>query len=212
MPDRSFRLRPLNTPLNRIILRQLTNGKEYMIMQEDPSSDFDLVPTVEYIGLYHIYPNGAVYTGAVPTSLSQPLTRYFRTEINANLETINTFPENNLVYASLTNTRFYNYVTPTMYYPVPDEQQRRNGIMRRYFAQKINEPDILEISSNAFLSENEYNTIGIDDKLYITIQLDWTIKGPIEEVRKTNRRVISVNETEMPGLRNFLSDLTEFHE
>jgi hypothetical protein len=88
MPDRSFRLRPLNTPLNRIILRQLTNGKEYMIMQEDPSSDFDLVPTVEYIGLYHIYPNGAVYTGAVPTSLSQPLTRYFRTEINANLETI----------------------------------------------------------------------------------------------------------------------------
>jgi hypothetical protein len=183
-----------------------------MIMQEDPSSDFDLVPTVEYIGLYHIYPNGAVYTGAVPTSLSQPLTRYFRTEINANLETTNAVPENNLVYASLTNTRFYNYVTPTMYYPVPDEQQRRNGIMRRYFAQKINEPDILEISSNAFLSENEYNTIGIDDELYITIQLDWTIRGPIEEVRKTNRRVISVNETEMPGLRNFLSDLTEFHE
>jgi hypothetical protein len=212
MPDRSFRLRPLNTPLSRIKLRQLTNGKEYMIMQEDPSSNFELVPTVEYIGLYHIYPNGAVYTGAVPTSLSQPLTRYFRSETNANLETINTVPENNLVYARLTDTRFYNYVTPTMHYPEPTGQQRANGIIKRYFAKKINASAIIEISPKAYQSENNVNSIGIDDELYNTVQLEWTIKGPIEEVRKTNQRVISRKESEMPGLRNFLSDLTEFHE
>ena len=103
-------------------------------------------------------------------------------------------------------------MTPTMYYPVPTEQQRVNGIMKRYFAQKINEPGILEISSNAFTSENDVNKRGIDDELYITIELEWTIKGPIEEVRKTNRRVISQKESEMPGLGNLLSDLTEFHE
>lgn len=212
MHDNSFRLRPLNTPLSRIKLRRLTNGKEYMLMQEDSSSDFDLVPTVEYIGLYHIYPNGAVYTGGMPTSISQPLTRYFRTNINNNFETINTVPENNLVYASLTGKRFYNYVTPNTYYPVPTDQERSNGTMRRYFAQKINESVILEISNQAFQLKNDYNSKGIDKILYNVIDIDWTITGPIDEVRKANQRIILKEESNMPGLRNFLTNLTEFHQ
>jgi hypothetical protein len=212
MSDRAFRIRPLNTPLNRVKLRQLTNGKEFMLMQQSENNDLGLVPTVEYVGLYHIYPNGAVYTGGVPNANSQPLTKYIRIETSNNYETVNDIPENNLTYAQITGTRFYSYVTPRSYYPVPTTQERRNGTMRRFFAQKINELDIIEISSSAYQYSNDRNQTGIDQKLYNLIDLSWTIRGLVEEVRKANRRVISKNENSMPGLRNFLSDLTEFHE
>lgn len=209
--NKAFKLRPLNTPRRKIKLRQLTQGGEYMLMQEDEQTG-NLVATVEYIGLYHIYPNGAVYTGAVPSPSAIPLTRYFRTEINANGQVNTSIPENNTVYAKLTNERFYNYVTPKTYYPELVRTDYDRGTIQRHFAKKINDDKIIEISPAAADSANERNLVGIDDVLYIITNLTWTISGPIEEVRKANLRSIAYKETDMPGLSRYLQNPTEFHK
>ena len=157
--DYTFRLRPLNTPIDRVKLRQLTSGGEWMLTQEDLRTGY-IVPTIEYIGLYHVYPNGAVYTGAVPSTTSIPLTRYMRTQSNANGQVNATIPENNTDYARLTNYRFYNYTPPKMYYPRVKSEQYAKGRFLRFFARKINADDIIEISPTAYASANEMPGIG----------------------------------------------------
>lgn len=212
MVNNGFKLRPLHTPIDRVTLRQLTTGKEYMIMQEDENPDYGLVPTVEYVGFYHIYPNGAVYTGAAPTPTAQPLVKYFRSDLDVNQQTVNSIPENNLIYAKMTNARFYNYVTPTTYYPVISTKDRQAGTIQRFFMKKINETEIIEVSGETYARRNDSNRVGVDLDLYDYVDIQWSIKGPIEDVRTANRRIILQAETTLPGLRNFLTNLTEFHE
>ena len=74
--------------------------------------------------------------------------------------------------------------------------------------------DIIEITPDEFDRRNDRNEPGIDTGLFRFVQIQWTIDGPIEEVRKANARVIKEAETheDFIGLSKYLSDLDEFHK
>ena len=206
-----FIKKPVYTPPSQIRQGLYTEGKEYMYADT----------LEEYIGLYHTYPNDAVYSEAnYYPEQSRPLVDYVDQSTSAAvLDTegndTGDLSANNSIYFRLTETRFNNYYAPPYYYPTPSPQEYDVGFMQRFFAQKINDiDDITEITADEFDRRNESNTPGIDAKLYKVIKLKWTIDGPIEDVRKANARVIEYAEINqhIHQLNQYLTDLDEFHK
>ena len=205
-----FKQKPVYTPDSKMRHGIYTTGEEYMYAET----------LEEYIGLYHIYPNSAIYSEArwVPGT-SKPLVPYVgqHTPIDMIDEQGNatgTTTLNNSMYYRMTETRFNNYYSPPYHYPTPGVELYAAGAMNRFFAQRINDPnDITEITPDEFERKNSDNKPGIDEGLYKFLKLRWTIDGPIDEVRKANQRVIKHTSQlyKFSNLDLYLSDLDEFH-
>jgi len=205
-----IKTRPVYTPDSKIEGQLYTAGKEYMF-----ADTFE-----EYIGLYHRYPNNAIYSEAsYYPERSKPLTEYVDQSSNIPLldnegNDIGNTTNNNSIYFRITEKRFNNYYTPPYYYPEPTNQQYDVGFMDRYFAAKINEDIITEITPDEYDRRNTNNEPGIDQNLYKFVSIKWTIDGPLKEVRKANARVIKYAEQidQFPRLSLYLSDLDEYHK
>ena len=201
--------RPIYTPPSKIEYGLYTEGQEYM----------DAETFEEYIGVYHKYPNGAIYSGGGYTTRSRQLTD-FSPQLNRSealgedgREITELTSENNSDYFKLTGKRFNNYQKPSFYYPQPDQNDYDTGIIKRYFVQRINDKtDIIEINRTSWSTINDRNIRGIDDGLYRKLRLDWTIAGPYESVKKSNARILQGAEVKMPGITAYLSDLDEFYK
>lgn len=201
--------RPIYTPPGKIEYGLYTEGQEYM----------DAETFEEYIGVYHKYPNGAIYSGGGYTTRSRQLTD-FSPQLNRSealgedgREITELTSENNSDYFKLTGKRFNNYQKPSFYYPQPDQNDYDTGIIKRYFVQRINDKtDIIEINRTSWSTINDRNIRGIDDGLYRKLRLDWTIAGPYESVKKSNARILQSAEVKMPGITAYLSDLDEFYK
>ena len=205
-----FTQRPVYTPKAKINSNLYTEGLQYSY-----ADTFD-----EYVGLYHIYPNGAIYSEAfyMPNT-SVPLIPYVRQGEDINLLDVNgadtkVISKNNSLYYSITKSRFHKHYAPPYFYPTPNEKMYDVGFMSRQFAQKINDHnDITEISPDELDRINQKNNPGIDGGIYIIGQIQWTIDGPISDVRKTNAAAIADLERRgITGLSTYLSDLDEFHK
>lgn len=205
-----FKRKPVYTPDSKMTHGLYSTGKEYMYADT----------LEEYVGLYHIYPNSAIYSEARWTpGTSKPLVHYVAqsTPIDMIDEQGNATGKstlNNSMYYRMTETRFNNYYSPPYFYPAPSPEAYEAGVMTRFFAQRINDnSDIIEINSDEFERKNAKNRPGIDSGLYKFLKLKWTIDGPIDEVRKANQRVIRRNEQlhNFVNLDLYLSDLDEFH-
>jgi len=188
----------------------------------------------EYIGPYHTYPNGAVYSGAefsddsihlmpyspqidpavrydeliTPNKFSQQSIQTEDTEIQKPVRS-----ENNTIYFQLTKRRFDLHTTPESYYHWPDERDYERGQFKRYFVQRINDEDnITEVNSDEYGKMNKNNSPGIDRGLHRGIVINWTIDGPPSDVRKANETVVLDRRHDMPGIINYLTDLEEYHK
>lgn len=182
--------RPIYTPNEKIETSLYTSGKEWMTIDNQ-----------EYIGLYHQYPNNAVYSEAVFSDHSIELVQYAPP-----IES-----ENDSMYFKMTGTRFNNYVQPKYYYPEVSNSDYNSANFIRYFIQqKNNLLNIIEIDSNQYLKINNENKPGIDSGIYYKESINWSISGPIDDVRKANARVILF--TSINGLDTYLTDLTEFYK
>jgi len=205
-----FKRKPVYTPDSKIVHGLYSMGKEYMYAET----------LEEYIGVYHIYPNSAIYSEArwIPGT-SKPLVQYVAqsTPIDIIDEQGNVTGKstlNNSMYYRMTETRFNKYYSPPYHYPTPSPEAYDAGVIIRYFAQRINDGKaITEITPDEFERKNSKNQPGIDAGLYKFLKLKWTIDGPIDEVRKANQRVIRHNEQlhKFVNLDLYLSDLDEFH-
>ena len=205
----ALKSKPIYTPIYRQELGLYTEGKEWMLVES----------LEEYVGLYHKYPNGSVYTGAEWSDRSEQLMPFANQteltplvsedgEISSEVDS-----KNNSIYFKLTGTRFNQYYTPPFYYPQPTEEMYAVGFMTRFFVQKINEPELItEVNPAEFDSTNNKNNAGIDEDLYRKLKIEWTIEGPLEEARKANQRILMHNELNFPGISRYLSDLDEFHK
>ena len=205
----ALKRKPIYTPKFKQELGLYTEGKEWMLADS----------LEEYVGLYHKYPNTSVYSGAEWSNDSKLLIPYANQTQPTSLLSPNGEPisdlesNNNSIYFRLTGTRFNQYYTPPFYYPQPTEEMYAIGYMSRFFVQKINEPEqITEVNPAEFDRANNKNKAGIDENLYNKLKIDWTIDGPLDEVRKTNLRVLKYNENNFPGITSYLSDLDEFHK
>ena len=186
----------------------------------------------EYIGPYHVYPNGAIYSGAEYTDESVQLMpyapqvnpapriddvitpdRFSRTREVTDTPERPLRSENNTIYFQLTKRRFDLHYQPKAFFPLPTERDRQRGILRRFFVQRINDmADITEVSAQEFDKFNKANNPGVDAGLYRRKAIEWTIEGPPDQVTKVNERVVLTAESEMNGIVNYLTDYTELHK
>ena len=95
----------------------------------------------------------------------------------------------------------------TVSMPSPNESDYKRGYIVRYFAQKANDVNaiIYEISSK------EYSKLSSSD-LFITLTLDWRIKGEPSEVKKSNSESIRIASQIIPKIQLYLPNLLQFHQ
>ena len=205
-----FITKPVYTPKSKLREGLYTGGKEFMYADT----------LEEYIGLYHKYPNNAIYSEATYyPRLSRPIIEYVEQSavipvLDEQGNDTGDMSLNNSMYYRITEKRFNNHYTPPYHYPEPSQEEYDVGYMDRYLTQRVNDiSNITEITSDEFDRINDKNQPGIDKGLHNIVKIRWTIDGPVEDVRKANGRVIAHEEVNknMLGLSEYLTDLDEFH-
>lgn len=161
---------------------------------------------VEYIGAYHTYITGEVYTDATWNSkTSNKLIKY--TVENTAVTAYKKLKKINVKY-DMPHSSIIQ-ITPA---------DIKAGSVRRYFLKKINELTITEIDSTEF---EKYSTNKFDPILYSAITLNWKISGDIYDnsadgvfhrgVQTTNRLMVAAAEINMPGMLTKLTNYTEYY-
>lgn len=187
-------------PKSSIIYNLRTTGKEWMLRDN-----------TEYIGLYHKYLDGLVMTGGTYSALeSRDLIPYVDYGDQPNNE----------IYDSLKVKS--RYIAPQYEQSFPTEKDFKNGNYSRYFLRLRTSTlatDIIEVTNSQFTLYNKPGQ-GIEFELYSGIQITWKLTGPLTDVNleygmeagviDTNRRTVIRRDIEMPGLKNFLTDYTEY--
>lgn len=194
-------------PKSRIIENQKANPGEFIL----PSGK-------EYIGPYYTTFDGRSFTGANPYSLNSiPLT------INPTPQVNNQFINPSLEdYNQLNPSNLAQLVDPTPYTPKPTPEDYKKGKITRYFARQRNGTQfkIMEIDQTTYdnLSNNRGN---LNTSLWKVISIFWQISGPLRDQKinnirtragiiDTNQRVLDNAEKNFIGIKQYLTNLTQF--
>lgn len=177
-------------PIAKIETGQYTAGGEFVLWE-------DL--TVDYVGLYHILPNGQRWTGPSPNDGSK-------------LIVVKRFDASEDVKIYNTNRRVVsnNYVAPINMPPVIETQNYLEGQVLRYFVQQRNNPlnTIHEINRDQFLSINRKNRPGINAAIWRHLVLEWKLSGDL--AGHFNKISINTAQRDFPGIQLFLQNPLEF--
>jgi len=178
-----------------------------------------LVDNTEYIGQYHTYTTGEVFTEAsFVEGVSKTLIPYKDIQSISNL---GVDFKKNFEYDNIKNVTIKESGTPNPKFVQPTDEDRINGHMERLFAQKVNDKDVL-IEINGDDIKNIGAPEGMDDNLYKIFSLQWKITGPPADIldsvgnivesgiASTNERTVSSKSQEYPALKKLLKDFTEF--
>jgi len=149
-----------------------------------------------YIGSYHLYSTGEVYTlGTWSSKQSIKLIPYVERD-----NPINT------VYNSLKNVNIST--KPVLkHQPIITESDKEFGFVVRYFLKKVNEQLITEVSDKTY---KNWKQGSIDKKMYIAVQLNWYITGDIEDKNDGSaliRGVISQNNRQIEAAKFTIPDI-----
>jgi len=180
---------------------EITNNL-YTAGQEFMTEDYK-----EYIGLYHSYSTGEVYSNAKWNSNTSIKLIKFR-EIS----------KENQSYKKLKSdlTTRYNSLQPTK---IEITQKNINeGYVDRYFALNIVTRIITEITLN---QKKQIDQRKIDPNLYVAASLRWYITGNVESLYENGVTIKSVAEKNndeiktaskiIPDISNYLQNLTEYY-
>jgi hypothetical protein len=181
--------------LDEITVNLFTSGSEWML--EDGT---------EYIGSYHKYITNEIYTETAWNP-------------NKSVKLIKYKPSDKLVdtYKKIKSvTTKYQHVNP--YVVVLSAEAINTGIFTRYFIQKQNDFDIIEIDQKQY---QKWQNGQIDPNLYKAISIIWTIKGNATDIKQHGVTVLSVSnknkkqvrlaEKQMPGISKKLTNYSEFY-
>ena len=150
----------------------------------------------EYVGEYHVYKNGAIYSDAeYNAQTSKQLMPLISTMSNPI----------NKTYLMLSKKLFSAYRPPTQYFKILDPAEYEAGKTERYIIQKINEPRrIFEVDDVTFKSWNVQNQPGINGFIYRRATVPWVIVGDTKTVRQMNTNALIEAEKTIPGLGTYL--------
>ncbi len=176
-----------------------------------------------YKGYYHETFTGDVSSGKTPNS-PNPITlvrNYSTTQKN---NYIVPTPEN-INYSELQpiNQELYQSSgDPLPMFPTLTGKDYQRGQIIRYFAKKrnINPPSIIEINKNSFTDLNS-NKGRYNYALWTVTSVFWKISGPLKDslnangvktsgIVDTNKRLVETAEKNFKGIKQYLSDLTQF--
>jgi hypothetical protein len=184
-------------PVDEITPNLFTQGKEFMT--ED---------NVEYIGRYHRYITGEIYTESNwDVRKSKRLIKY-----------VENVTKQSFVYDTLQPNLTLKYIQPNTHSVTISKNDISTGYITRYFIKKINNENIIEINQiqyNAWLQDV------IEKKMHIALSLTWYISGTIEDetsgvvtipgVISKNQKQVSYASKTLPGLSNLLTNFIEYY-
>jgi hypothetical protein len=184
-------------PVDEITPNLFTQGKEFMT--ED---------NVEYIGSYHRYITGEIYTESNwDVRKSKRLIEY-----------VETTTKQTFVYDTLKPNIELKYIQPNAHNVTINKTDIRNGFITRYFIKKINNETIIEINQNQY---NAWLQDVIEKKMHIAITLTWYISGNIEDITSgivvipgvisKNQKQVAYASKTLPGLSNILINFIEYY-
>lgn len=188
-------------PKSRIILGRTSNG------------EFTMNDGKSYVGPYYITFNGKYYTGTNPQDKNS-------LEIFKNVERDEINKKTNLNDSSIKYNKINKFkpldklLEPIQYSYKPDTNDYTKGKITRYFAKerKIRNYKIIEIDKptfeDIFYQKGTYNYPGWD-----VISIFWMISDgrfPINFVENQNKRIIEIKNKSIIGLREYLTNLTQF--
>ena len=184
-------------PVDEITPNLFTQGKEFMT--ED---------NVEYIGGYHRYITGEIYTESNwNVRKSKRLIKY-----------VENVTKQTFIYDTLKPNLTLKYIQPNAHSVTISKNYISIGYITRYFIKKINNESIIEINQTQY---NAWLQDVIEKKMHIAISLTWYISGAIEDktsgvvtipgvVSKNQKQVSYANKT-LPGVSNMLTNLIEYY-
>lgn len=178
-------------PLHKIQTGKYTNGTEFVT---------DDINQTDYIGLYHILPNGEYWTYSSPNPNSKKLISK-RMDVSPDVK----------MYNNIRNLTPANYTSPVPYYVIPTTSDYELGFVMRYFVQKRNNPyaTITEIDPAQYNTLNSRNQPGISSLLWNDVEIKWTIKG-VYAVQLNSQEIRKAEANGFINLSNYLSNPLEF--
>lgn len=185
----------LKYSVNEITNNLYTFGKEWMT--EDG---------VEYIGLYHKYTTGEIYTKPVwDERLSKKLVTFADTTTTA------------YKYKKLRPDIKTTHKSIQSHQVIVSAADYKTGYITRYFAKKRNENLIIEVNISQYA---DWDSNKIDSILYDMIQIKWWVSGNINDtfgvvnmpgVKTKNKQAVQAAEMKMPGISTKLSNYTQYY-
>ena len=184
-------------PTSEITTDLYTPGKQWMTTNN-----------VEYIGLYHKYLTGEVYTKPQwQPDISVILIPYID----------NIISNKNMPYSKLKPEIQLSRTSPTAHNVVATVNDYRRGLLQRFFIKKRNDNAIIEINKQQF---DSWKSDKIDKKLYIAIEIAWYITGPIHDITSgitvlgvatLNLQQIKLAAKTIPEIATYLTDPLQFY-
>jgi len=177
------------------ITDQYTIGKEYMTQDR-----------IEYIGLYHRYLTGEVYTQPVFSKQSRKLIKYKEESNSSKLYRKN---------KSKLKTKFQ---TPVEHRIQITNEDIKNKSITRNILKNVSSKKLIEISDDTV---KLYNKQKIDKNLYQLIKIKWVIAGPLNTTTlnnvveigavEQNIREVEIKSKKMPELLKYFTSFSEFY-
>lgn len=128
-----------------------------------PGQQWMTEDSIEYIGTYHQYSTGEVYTEETWKPLQSKKLVKFIPQITSNI-----------VYKNIKPKLKTKYISPVPYYISITNEDIQKKIITRYFLQKTNQPVVLEIDKKQF---NLWASNKIDRAIYNGVSFEWKIVG-----------------------------------
>jgi hypothetical protein len=201
-------------PDSQIQKNLYTGGKEWMYLKD----------WKEYIGYYHRYTNGEVFTerewdpnrSEILVPYKEKQESYF-TYLNIKKYTL--FQGNK--YEMVGPQKLQMYTAPRAVKRLPTDIEEQNGFMERIFVYKRNEKNsvMFEVDEDQIKNFGRDNT-GINQYLYDYVKIPWKLEGPERDVFQngtlkipgvidTNQRIIERYSKNFPILRSILTNPRE---
>jgi len=192
-------------PKSRILANQKANPGQFNINGKD------------YNGPYYTTFKGESFTGIDPTKgNSTPLTET-ESIIGGDFSS-----DSVKLYKQLNPSSNINLINPTPFTPRPTDEDYKVGKITRYLARQRNGTTfrIIEIDKATYDAFQNNNTKD-NYALWKSIAIFWQISGPLRNERvnnittragiiDTNQRILDNAEKEFIGIKQYLSDLTQF--
>jgi len=180
---------------NEIVTNLYTTGQQWMYTDN-----------TEYIGLYHTYSTGEIYTESKwNPRKSKKLIEY------------KVLDSKIIEYNKISKIKL-NYQSFQSYNVKITQKDIDAGFIDRFILKKINEPKFYEVDNKTY---KQYKSKKIDPSLYVSSKIKWTISGPLQTNRKGPIVILSVRdkniaevdqaEKKMPGISTYLNNPLQYY-
>lgn len=182
---------------NEITNNLYTLGQEWMLQETN----------TEYIGLYHRYLTGEVFTESTwNPSLSKKLIPYESKDTKT------------YVYSKLKPDILTKYINANAIYPTITTDDRLAGYIYRYFIKRYDQKQAIETAESDYQS---WLNTDIDPVLFQAVKIKWIIAGPKQTtningiitigVYDQNSETIKSAELKMPGISATLTNPLQYY-